>query len=96
MTCTTIVSGWDGSGTDGGEGGWGTIVGNPVGAFGVITMKMMISTSSTSINGTILGSETGPFLAPRAISMATLLTECIVALVRAILGRWQPRAFAFH
>jgi hypothetical protein len=59
------------------DSGVGTRAGNPVGTLGVITMKMMISTNSTSINGTMLGSETGPRLPPQtAIPMAGLLIVC--------------------
>src|SRR5271170_3177591 len=56
-----MMRGSTGSGFDCGVG---TRTGNPVGTFGVITMNMMISTNSTSINGTMFGSETGPRLPP--------------------------------
>src|SRR6202035_3117878 len=50
-------------------GGSGSIVLSPTGASGVITMKMMISTNNTSINGVMLISAfCGPL--PSAIPMA--------------------------
>src|ERR1700723_499310 len=53
-----------GSTRSGFDCGVGMRTGNPVGSLGVITMNMMISTNSMSINGTMLGSETGPRLPP--------------------------------
>jgi hypothetical protein len=67
-TCTTIVP--SGSGLAVGGAGCGTSVGNPVVLLG-ITMKMMISTSSTSISGTIFGSATTPLLPPTVIPTVT-------------------------
>ena len=43
-----------------GGGGWGTSASRPFGVSGVITMKMMISTSNTSIMGVMLISDFGP------------------------------------
>jgi hypothetical protein len=56
------------TGTCSGGAGCGTSVCKPVGANGVITMKMMMSTSSTSIMGVMLMSAFRP--APLPISIA--------------------------
>jgi hypothetical protein len=46
-------------------------------------MKMMISTRSTSIKGTMFGSETGPDpLPPTDIPMVKLLKVMLIAFVR--------------
>ena len=45
----------------------------PWGIVGVITMKMMISTSSTSISGTMFGSDIDPLFPPTAIPMENSL-----------------------
>src|SRR5579864_9296174 len=77
ITCTTIVWGLGRWTFNCGDGGCGTRVGNPAGNVGVITIKMMISTNSTSINGTMLGSETGPpLLPPTEIPMIRTPFEC--------------------
>ena len=52
---------WFGSGGGWfGGGGCGTSASSPLGVSGVITMKMMISTSSTSIIGVMLMSALAP------------------------------------
>src|SRR5580692_8541577 len=83
ITCTTIVWGLGVSDFGCGEDGCGTRVGNPVGTVGVITMKMMINTSSTSISGTMLGSETGaPLLPPIAMPIVRTPYRTSSALAR--------------
>src|SRR5580704_15964159 len=70
VTCTTIVlDSRSLSGLVFGGVGWGTSASKPCGTVGVITMKIMMSTRSTSINGTILGSDIEPLLPPTAIPM---------------------------
>src|SRR5207247_11335098 len=56
-----------------GQGG-GTRLSRPFGVSGVMTMKIMISTSRMSINGTTLGDESAPpFSPPTSIPIASLL-----------------------
>src|SRR5262252_6037123 len=90
---TTIVRLSGGGCFSFGGGGCGTMVGRPVGTLGVMTMKMMISTRSTSIRGTTLGSDTGPsLLPPTAMAMRetplTVRLFPVVLLVRAT-RRWR-------
>src|ERR1700732_540310 len=66
--------------TFGGDG-CGTSVSRPCGVVGVITINMMIRTSSTSISGTMFGSEIAPLLPPTAIPMGKLLYPLIDSLV---------------
>src|ERR1700685_3886530 len=69
MSCTTIVrSGVLFLGALGG-GGWGTSASKPFGVSGVITMKMMSSTSSTSMSGVTLIFALWPPPVPTAILM---------------------------
>src|SRR3954452_15279071 len=56
-----------------GGGGCGTSASSPLGVKGVITMKMMISTSKTSIIGVMLISDFGPPDPPTAIPIKMLL-----------------------
>src|ERR1039458_490128 len=65
-----------------GGGGCGTRASRPFGVSGVITMKMMISTSSTSIMGVMLMSDFGPPVPPTAIDIRLLLFENSLALHR--------------
>src|SRR5690349_14956938 len=58
-----------------GGGGCGTRASSPCGVSGVMTMKMMMSTSSTSIIGVILISDFGPLPDPTAIAIKLLLYE---------------------
>src|SRR5690349_8064458 len=59
-----------------GGGGCGTSASRPFGVRGVITMKMMISTSSTSIMGVMLMSALGPPPGPpTAIPIRLLLYD---------------------
>src|SRR5579884_3631695 len=62
-TCTTIVRLLS-CGCSFFFGGCGTSALSPWGVIGVITMKMMISTSMMSIMGVMLMSEVGPLLPP--------------------------------
>src|SRR5437870_10009707 len=62
-----LVLGWLGG------GGCGTSASNPLGVKGVITIKMISITSSTSINGVTLMSAFGPPLVPIAIDIFVLL-----------------------
>src|ERR1700685_484598 len=73
MSCTTIVrSGVLFLGALGG-GGWGTSASKPFGVSGVITMKMMSSTSSTSMSGVTLIFALWPPPLPIAILIFDLL-----------------------
>src|ERR1044071_6032468 len=68
-----------------GGGGWGTSPSSPFGVSGVITMKMMISTSSTSIIGVILMSAFGPPEdPPTAIPINCSLTTLLSARRRRV------------
>src|SRR5271154_5483461 len=49
--------------------GCGTSASKPWGVVGVITMKIMMRTRSTSISGTMFGSDIEPLLPPTAIPM---------------------------
>src|SRR3984957_17081708 len=76
VTCTTIVlDSRSLSGLVFGGVGWGTSASKPCGTVGVMTMKIMMSTRSTSINGTILGSDIEPLLPPTAIPMEDSFTK---------------------
>ena len=67
INCTTMVrSGVLFLGAFGG-GGWGTSASSPFGVSGVMTMKMISSTSRTSMSGVTLISALCPPLAPSAI-----------------------------
>src|SRR5258708_20577673 len=52
-----------------GGGGWGTSASRPFGVNGVITMKMMSSTSRTSMSGVTVIFSLWPPLVPTAILM---------------------------
>src|SRR5436305_3118538 len=72
-SCTTMVrSGWVFLGALGG-GGWGTSASNPFGVTGEMTMKMINSTSRTSMSGVTLMFALWPPLGPTAIPMVVLL-----------------------
>src|SRR5579864_2666749 len=72
-SCTTIVrSGVLFLGAFGG-GGWGTSASNPRGVRGVITIKMISSTSRTSMSGVTLMFAFWPPLGPTAIPIVVLL-----------------------
>src|SRR6202035_5822903 len=73
INCTTTVrSGVLFLGALGG-GGWGTSASSPLGVTGEITMKMISSTSSTSMSGVTLMFALWPPLGPTAIPMIVLL-----------------------
>ncbi len=64
---TTVFGGVWGTGWLGG-GGWGSAMSRPFWASGVTTMKMMSSTSITSMRGVMLMSEVAPSVAGRVAS----------------------------
>src|SRR5580698_9841688 len=72
-TCTTIVRsfGWSCCGF---FGGCGTSASSPLGVTGTITMKMISSTSSTSISGVTLMSEESPPGPPELIPIVQFLS----------------------
>src|ERR1700746_1186536 len=61
----------------------------PCGVVGVITMKMMMSTRSTSIRGTMFGSDIEPLFPPTAIPIKNSLNA--PQLVRAAGCAWWRR-----
>src|SRR6202047_17028 len=65
-----------------GGGGWGTNASKPLGVNGVITMKMISSTSSTSISGVTFMFAFWPPLEPIAIAMIDLLYCYCVTIAR--------------
>src|SRR5438105_8523230 len=69
ITCTTMVRLSGGAGFAFGGGGCGTRASRPLGVSGVMTMKMISSTSSTSISGVTLMLAVGPPLPPIAIAI---------------------------
>src|SRR5208283_1189781 len=69
-TCTTIVRSLGGGCFCWSLGGWGTSASRPFGVSGVITIKMMSSTSNTSISGVTLMSADGPPDPPIAIPIS--------------------------
>src|SRR5271170_2883410 len=82
INCTTMVrSGVLFLGAFGG-GGWGTSASRPFGVRGVITMKMMSSTSSTSMSGVTLMFALWPPPEPTAILIVDLLLISLTSLPR--------------
>src|SRR5882724_10751482 len=72
-------------------GGCGTSASNPLGVSGVITMKMMSSTSSTSTSGVTLISDRAPPEAPNANAMdESPVSACYVLTVA------RPLTAALH
>src|SRR5579875_1978553 len=71
-TCTTMVRSF-GTSWVGFLGGCGTSASSPFGVTGTMTMKMISSTSSTSISGVTLISETDPPDDPALIPITILL-----------------------
>src|SRR5581483_7563646 len=70
MSCTTMVRSIGSLCLVWSFGGCGTSASRPLGVSGVITMKMMSSTSSTSISGVTLMSAEGPLPLPMLIAIA--------------------------
>src|SRR5208337_5065604 len=66
-------------------GGWGTNASNPLGVSGVITMKMISSTSNTSISGVTFMFAVWPPLAPTTILIIDLLSVASIALALVLL-----------
>src|SRR5580692_4062364 len=85
INCTTIVrSGVLFLGALGG-GGWGTSASRPFGVNGVITIKMMSSTSSTSISGVTLMLA----LCPPPLPIAILMVESPLVSLASLPRRWS-------
>src|SRR5205085_6347752 len=68
-TCTTMVRSFGGGCFCFSLGGYGTRASKPFGVSGVMTMKMISSTSSTSIRGVTLMLAVGPPLPPIVIAI---------------------------
>src|ERR1700683_2842741 len=76
-------------------GGWGTNASRPFGVRGVITMKMISSTSNTSISGVTFMLAFWPPLGPTAIAIMNLLYRYYAyrsgKLLAARRRRWRDR-----